>query len=159
MTTSRHNPHLAKRYFSYTVEEVARLYGVTRNTVRAWIKAGLPTTDGLRPQLVHGADLADFLRGRRSARQQRCAPGELYCMRCRAPRKAAAGRASYRPLTQTQGNLIARCEACAALMNRRVSLRKLAAAAGDLAVTMAQGGEHIDESPAPTVNHDIALEG
>jgi len=153
------NPQLAKRHISYTVDEIARLYGVHRNTVRDWIKRGLPTIDKQRPLLVQGGDLAEFLRGRRDAAKQPCAPGQMYCLRCRAPRQPAGARVLYRPLTPTQGALTGRCAACATRMFRRVSLAKLTAASGDLAVTTTQAGEHIDECPTPIVNRDFEKEG
>jgi hypothetical protein len=34
---------------SYTIDEVSRTLGVHRNTVRHWIKAGLPVIDNKRP--------------------------------------------------------------------------------------------------------------
>ena len=47
------NPNLAKINRSYTVEEVANLYSVHKNTVRNWINAqGLKTNDSLRPILI-----------------------------------------------------------------------------------------------------------
>ena len=47
MPGSRINPRKAKLHRSYTVEEASCLFGVHRNTVRAWMKAGLcPIDDG-----------------------------------------------------------------------------------------------------------------
>ena len=43
---------------SYTIDEVARTLEIHRNTVRHWIKAGLPVIDGKRPILMLGADIA-----------------------------------------------------------------------------------------------------
>jgi hypothetical protein len=37
------NPRRAKIHRNYTVAEIATLYTVHRNTVREWIKHGLPT--------------------------------------------------------------------------------------------------------------------
>lgn len=61
MATRHSNHRLAKLHRNYSVEEVAKLYGVHRNTVREWIKRGLPTNDGKRPTLILGRDLAAFL--------------------------------------------------------------------------------------------------
>ena len=44
--SKRHaNLRLAKIHRNYTVEKVAGLFGVHRNTLREWIKRGLPTND------------------------------------------------------------------------------------------------------------------
>jgi hypothetical protein len=47
---------------TYTVEEAARTLGVHKNTVRAWLKRGLPTIDAERPTLILGRELAHFRR-------------------------------------------------------------------------------------------------
>jgi len=44
------------RYRNYTVEEIAKLFGVHRNTVRQWVKQGLPTSDRKRPMLILGRE-------------------------------------------------------------------------------------------------------
>jgi hypothetical protein len=49
MPIRRPNPRLAKIHRSYTVEESATLFGVHRNTVREWVRRGLPTSDRKRP--------------------------------------------------------------------------------------------------------------
>jgi transposase len=55
------NYRCVKIHRSYTVEEVARLFSKHKNTVRAWVEAGLPTCDRKRPTLILGHDLAVFL--------------------------------------------------------------------------------------------------
>ncbi len=88
--SKRHpNPRLAKIHRNYTVDEVAHLFGVHRNTVREWVKRGLPTTDGKRPMLILGCDLVAFLGARRAKNKRTCQPGEIYCVRCRAPKAPA----------------------------------------------------------------------
>jgi hypothetical protein len=154
--SKRHpNPRLAKIHRNYTVEEVATLFGVHRNTVRQWVKQGLPTNDDRRPMLILGADLVVFLRARRMKNKRPCQPGEIYCVRCRAPRASAGNMADYQPVTATLGNLIAMCLVCESLMYRRVSLTRLEEVRGKLDVTLPQAPRHIDESAEPFVNSDL----
>ena len=154
--SKRHpNPRLAKIHRNYTVHEIASLFGVHRNTVREWVKRGLPTNDNRRPMLILGRDLVAFLRARRAKNKRTCPPGELYCFRCRAPKAAAGDMADYQPLTETQGNLIAICADCETIMYRRVSLAKLEHVRGNLDITMPQALRHINESARPSVNSDL----
>jgi excisionase family DNA binding protein len=156
MPATRPNPRLAKIHRSYTVDEIATLYGLHRNTVRSWINdRGLPTVDQRRPVLVLGSHLAAFLEARRKANKRPCGPGEIYCLRCREPRQPAGGAVRYHPLTATQGNLVGLCGCCGAGLNRRVSLAKLPLVSGELTVTLSQGREHIDESQQPSLNSDF----
>lgn len=138
MGTRNPNPRLAKIHRNYTVEEVASLFGAHRNTVREWIKRGLPTSDQQRPLLILGRDLAAFLQARRTKNKQPCQPGELYCVRCRTPKAPAGGMVEYKPVTETLGNLIAICPDCNTIMNRRASLAKLGQICGRLDITMSQ---------------------
>jgi len=154
--SKRHpNPRLAKIHRNYTVEEVASVFGVHRNTVRQWVKSGLPTSDKRRPILILGADLVAFLRARRVKNKRICQPGEMYCVRCRAPRAPAGDMADYLPVTATLGNLIAICSACEAMMYRRVSLARIEQVRGILEITLPQALPHIGESAEPSVNSDF----
>ena len=137
--SKRHpNPRLAKIHRNYTVEEVAGVFGIHRNTVREWVKRGLPTNDDRRPMLILGRDLAAFLRARRTRNRQTCKPGEIYCVRCRAPKAPAGDMADYQPVTETLGNLIGICSGCETMMYRRVSRAKLEQVCGKLDITMPQ---------------------
>ena len=150
-----HNPNLAKIHRSYTVEEVASLYEVFKGTVRNWVKAGLLVLDDKRPMLILGSDLAAFHQAKRTKNKQKCLPGEMYCVRCRAPKSPALGMADYKPITGTMGNLIAICPACNSIMNRRASLAKLEQVRGKMDITMPQALQHIVDSKQPTVNSDL----
>jgi hypothetical protein len=112
MASRQPNYRLVKIHRNYVVEEIATLLIVHRNTVREWIKRGLPTTDSRRPLLIRGCDLAAFLLARRAKSKQPCRPGEIYCVRCRVPRAPAGGMTDYVPLAGTFGNLIGICPDC-----------------------------------------------
>jgi Helix-turn-helix domain len=158
MRKRRPNHRLVKIHRSYTVEEVARLFGTHKNTVRAWLKAGLPTCDGKRPILILGRDLAGYLQARRAKNKQRCQSGEIYCVRCRAPKKPAGDIAEYHPKTESLGNLVGICPQCEAMMYRRVSVAKLPQIRGNLDITIALVERRVSESRSPTVNSDTPEE-
>jgi excisionase family DNA binding protein len=146
MSRTRLNPRLAKLHRSYTVEEVARLYGLHRNTVRSWIKRdGLPTIDGGRPVLIRGADLRVFLDTRRRAAKRPCPPGTLYCFKCRAPRAPALGMADFVVGERRAGNIAALCETCGASVHRGARRSALAAILPGIEVRIVEGPPHIAE--------------
>lgn len=155
MSKRRHNPRLAKIARSYTVEEVASLYGLHKNTVRLWIKHGLPVCDDRRPQLILGSHLAEFLKAKRAKNKRPCKPGEIYCIRCRVSQMPALGMAEYQPVTATSGNVIGLCPTCEHLIYRRASLAKLALVRGNLNISLTEEQQHIVESCQPSVNSDF----
>lgn len=149
------NHRLVKRHRSYTVEEIARLLGKHKNTVREWTKVGLPTIDNKRPKLILGRELIAFLQERRARRKQPCRPGQMYCVRCRTPKFPAAGMLDCQPLTENVGNLTAICPDCDSLMNRRVSLAKIWEFSGEMDNTFPQALRQIGEIGQPSVNSDL----
>lgn len=154
MSGRRPDPRLVKIHRTYTVHEITELLGVHKNTVRGWLKDGLATIDQKRPLLVHGLDLANFLRERRRRSKQPCPPGHLFCVRCRAARPPAGNMVDYIACTANSGNLRGICPTCDSLVHRRVSLTKLRAVCAGLEVTFLQGDARIRESPSPSVNCD-----
>jgi hypothetical protein len=152
----RHPNHRRiKIHRSYAVEQAARRLGVHKNTVRAWIKAGLPTCDGRRPVLILGHELFAFLQARRAKNKQACQPGQVYCVRCRAPKFPAHDMADYLPITEKFGNLQAICPDCGSIMNRGVSVAKLAQVRGNMAIRFPQALRRLSESEQPSVNSDL----
>ena len=152
----RHPNHrLVKIHRSYSVEEIAKLFGIHKNTVRKWVKAGLATSDDKRPMLILGHDLTAFLQARRVKNKQTCKPGEIYCVGCRAPKFPAADMAEYSPVTEKFGNLTAICPDCNSIMNRRVSLARIGEVCANMDITFPQAMRHIVESIKPTVNSDL----
>jgi hypothetical protein len=129
------NNRLVKIHRSYTVEEIAKLFGIHKNTVRRWVKDGLATTDDKRPMLILGHVLVAFLQARRVKNKQTCKPGELYCVRYRVPKSPAGDTAEYSPITEKFGNLVAICPDCGAIMNRHVNLAKIEQIRGKMEIS------------------------
>ena len=152
----RHPNHrLVKIHRSYTVEEVAKLFDIHKNTVRHWVKDGLVTIDDKRPMLILGHVLTAFLQARRVKNKQTCKPGELYCVRCRAPRSPAGNMADYAPVTEKFGNLVAICPNCNSLMNQRVSIARIGEFQGKVDICFPEAFRHLRERAKPSVNSDM----
>ncbi len=156
MGKRRHPNHRqVKIHRSYTVEDIAGLFGIHKNTVRIWVKTGLPVLDDKRPMLIHGRDLASFLQARRAKNKQTCRPGEIYCVRCRTTKIPAGDISDYLPSTEKLGTLQAICPDCDCMMNRRVSMAKLGLVRGKLDITFPQALQRVSNSIQPNVNIDF----
>jgi excisionase family DNA binding protein len=154
----RPNARLIKIHRSYTVEDAARRLGVHKNTVRGWIRGDLPTIDARRPTLIMGSDLRRFLEAKYKNRKQPCALGELYCVRCRAPKAPAEAKADYIPITSSSGNLRGRCPDCGTLIHRRVAYAKLDGFRAFFDIAMPQALPSIRESNGPSGSCDFETE-
>lgn len=122
---ARLNPYRAKIHYSYSVAEAAKLLGVHRNTVRSWIKAGLPIFVCGREQLMLGSELRSWLKERQGARRTTTPPGQIFCFKCREPRAPAEGMVDVINPSDRTPNVRALCAECGGLMHRRVSLARL----------------------------------
>jgi hypothetical protein len=151
----RHPNHrLVKVHRNYSVEQIARLFSVHKNTVRAWLRLGLQTIDDRRPALVLGRELSRFLQSRRQARKQSCGPGRIYCVACRAPKHPAGGMVDCTATGPQAGSLCGICPDCGRLIFRRVNLAKIDAVRGELEITFRKPAARIGESAVPSVNCD-----
>jgi Helix-turn-helix domain len=145
------NPRLVKVHRNYSVEEVARLFGLHKNTVRSWFKRGLAAIDDRRPMLILGRELSRFLQERRRKAKQTCGPGRIFCIGCRAPKVPAGKSTATGPLA---GSLCGICPDCGRLIYRRINLTKIDAVRGELEIAFTQPRPRIEERAAPSVNCD-----
>ena len=134
---ARHpNYRRIKIHRTYTVDEIARLFLMHPNTVRAWSKQGLQPIDDRRPVLFKGDVLAAFLRTRRQRAKRPCGSSEIYCLPCRRPKRPAGGIVEYIPSSPTAGNLRGICPTCHRAIHRRVNREKLSIVTEDLEVVL-----------------------
>jgi hypothetical protein len=76
-----------KSRLSYTMSEIAKLYGIHVRTVQEWHKQGLtPIDSDHRPILFMGYEVKRFLEERKRSRKVKLKSNEFYCPRCRAAR-------------------------------------------------------------------------
>ncbi|MDI7775595.1 helix-turn-helix domain-containing protein [Asticcacaulis sp. EMRT-3] len=140
-----------RRHRNYTVEELARALGKTTQTIRRWIKNGLPVLTDIRPGLIMGVDVIDYMASRKPTRQT-CAPDECYCFRCRIPRPCAGGMAEFVPMTATTGDLRALCPHCSTLMHKRTSNAALSVLSALLDISFPQGVPTLSAPLPPSLN-------
>jgi hypothetical protein len=154
----RFSPRRVKIHRSYGVEEAARVLGSHKNTVRNWLGDGLEPIDERRPVLIRGTELKAYLNARRRRNRSPCAPGHIYCVRCRSPKHPMPAIAEYVPITPTSGNLRAYCPDCFGRIFRRASLARLAAVTGNLTIRFTDAQQHIVEGAEPSLNCDLERE-
>lgn len=133
---------------------MAEVLDTHKNTIRRWIKAGLPVIDMRRPTLIHGLELRKYLIERRAMNRQTCAPGAIYCVKCRSPKAPAGDMADYIPISRNSGNLRGICPDCDSLIHRRVNRGKIDLIRGKLDITFSVDESHITDCTEPCVNSD-----
>ncbi len=70
-------------WYAYDIKDVCKLFDVHEQTVRAWIKAGLPVIDKKKPMLIYGFDLKTFIKAQNDNNKCKTQFDEIYCMKCR----------------------------------------------------------------------------
>ena len=73
-----------------------------------------------------GRELVEFLSAR-ARPKVRCGPGQMFRMRCQLAHRVALNQAEIVHASPVSFNLRALCNACTAVMHRRVSRARLAA--------------------------------
>jgi excisionase family DNA binding protein len=102
------NPRRVKLHRPYTVEELAAALGIHKQTIRRWIKHGMRPIDSGRPTVLRGHDIRAFLESRHTKAKRPCAPGEIFCFKCRVPKKPAGRVADLEVSRPSIGRLVAR---------------------------------------------------
>jgi hypothetical protein len=147
----RYNSRRAKIHRTYSVADLAKLYGVHRNTVLRWMKRGLTPIEPKRPLLFHGEEVRAFL-GYHNPRRHACDAGEIYCLKCRSPKRPAGDEVDYMTRSSTTGVLQGLCPTCLSVLNRIIKHADLDCVCRDLNISHRDRPERIDDSQDLTLN-------
>lgn len=156
--TRRINPRLAKLHRAYSVIELASILGAHKQTVRLWIKNGLPTVDDSRPMLILGSEFQSWWSKRRSLAKRPLKPREFYCFKCRQQRTSALGMVEYVACNATTGNLRAMCETCGTMMHRRARLASIVTIMPNLDVERREAPSRLIERAQSSQNANNRME-
>ena len=150
----RINPRRAKLHRSYTVTELAERLGVHKHTVRDWIRKSLPVIDGAKPTLILGGEFQAWWAKQRKAEKRPCQPGQMFCFKCREPKRPALDMVEYAATNAVTGNLKGLCETCGTVMHQRARLANIAARMPGMDVQITQAPSRIVERAHPSPNCD-----
>ena len=147
-------PGSAKIHRSYSVEEIARLFNVHKNTVRSWLQAGPGGHRRPAPDRGPWEAIRRFLSRAPGAREAGLRPGRIYCLPAARPKVPAGKWPTAWQTGDTTGTLRGICPDCDRMIYRTVNPQKIAAVRGDLDVTLTQARARIEETAKPNVNCD-----
>lgn len=121
----KYSLRLIKENYTYTLQEIADLFGVDLMTVRRWVRDdGLRRIPGVRPYLVHSSELRRFRAARNNARKRKCEPGKVYCFRCRLPKipNNGTGIVVFQPNNCVRFQAL--CSTCGGRMNKAIKAKE-----------------------------------
>ncbi len=153
----RYNPRKIKIHKSYRVDEAADALGVSVQTIRNWVRDGLPVFRSKTPFLILGCELRAYIERRFVKPKHKLNPGEFTCFGCRAPRLPFGMMADYVPLNAHRGRLVGLCPVCEATCSRFVALASLTAHSAVLDISIP--GAKAAEKPGEGVAESLQVSG
>ncbi len=132
----RFNARALKKHHSYTIAEAAEQLGAHPQTVRAWIRNGLPVLAEKTPHLILGDHIQTFLKGDATRRRRPLGPDELYCLTCKGAKTPAGKMADFIEMAPARGRLTGICPDCEGMCNRFAVKSQLPAIAPNLIVDL-----------------------
>ncbi|OAN77499.1 hypothetical protein A8B82_12925 [Sulfitobacter sp. EhC04] len=109
-----------KKHRLYGYDEAGGALGVTPHTVRDWRASGLEVMAATTPHYILGAELIRYIEDKQAKRSVKMALDQMYCLKCKAPRKPLWGMVDYIPTNDARGRLMGLCEACEGGLQRFV---------------------------------------
>lgn len=114
-----------RRAYTYSVQQIAEMYGIDRHTVLRWIRDdGLRRIEGTKKYHVHGSQLYRFLEQRTLKRKKPCSDNELFCFKCREPSIPKIDTIKIKKIPNKTIRVSGKCEVCNTSMNKVISGKK-----------------------------------
>lgn len=152
-----YNTRHIKASYPYKIEEIAAIHNCHKNTVRGWIRNGLPIIDNQKPYLIYGSDLIFFIKQKQIRRKTKCQDHELYCLGCKAARTPWCNHIDIHIKNKKQINLAAFCSVCKKRMNKAGSFQKLSYYIEKFDVQTVRG-RHLLDRDTPPLNSNLNKE-
>lgn len=110
---------------TYTLPEIAKTLDRNIATIRSWVRQDLPLLSKQKPLLVLGSDLKRWPAATWKAKARKCQSDELFCFKCRVPRKPKLASVEILPRNEKTVAIKGRCEVCGTRMNQTGSAAKI----------------------------------
>lgn len=118
----RYNLSRIRVNYTYSVEEIAELWGIATMTVFRWIAdEGLSRLPNSKKYFVHGSELRKFLERKNSKNKTPCADHEIYCCKCRKPQLPNLQAIEINSLPNGTIRVLSRCFICSTAVNKVIS--------------------------------------
>lgn len=147
------NVRRIKTNISYTYEEAADLLTIHKNTLTHWEAEGLKVMRDVRPYLIHGSALIEFITNRQKARKRKCRPDQFYCCKCQTPTTSYEGITDIKILSPIKLQLIGLCPICDGKVLKFGLTAKLPEYQKTFVIQMIHD-EHLMEASHPSANCD-----
>jgi len=122
--SKRANPMAVKAALTYEVGEAALALGISKATIRNWIRNGLPVMSKQKPYLILGQALRDYIRAMSQAAKSPLAQNELYCVSCKSAQPPQDLIVEVVPNNSQTIRLKGVCSDCGGAASRIVSKNK-----------------------------------
>ena len=117
---TRFNSQFIHGHMSYTIHELAEVFGINKKTCLRWIAEGLATVPGQKkPILILGTNLKTFINQKNSKKKVQLKRHEFYCFKCKVPRPAKRGT-----ITKSGNTKRGECSVCNTKMTRKIKLHQ-----------------------------------
>ena len=104
----------------YGYEEAGNALGVSPHTVRTWRASGLVVMAATTPHYILGAELIRYVEDKQAKNSIKMGLDQMYCLRCKKPRKPLWAMVDYLPINDAKGRLTGLCETCEGGLHRFV---------------------------------------